>query len=175
MYSKNNALNTKSLSYTLVQNALFIALVFLFTKFINVRLPVSINGGLIHLGNVPLFIASIVFGARTGAIAGGIGMALFDLTSGWAVWAPFTFIVRYVMAYIIGYISASKRGESFWLNVLAIILGGIWMCLGYYFTEVILYGNWITPFTSIPGNILQIIVATIVSLPLVDQVKKRVF
>lgn len=62
--------------------AVFIALTYVFTAFINVRLPIAANGGLIHLGNVPLFIGAILFGRRVGAIAGGVGMALFDLLSG---------------------------------------------------------------------------------------------
>ena len=38
---------------------LFIALTYVFTAFVNVRLPITANGGLIHLGNVPLFICAI--------------------------------------------------------------------------------------------------------------------
>ena len=64
---------------TLVINALFIALTLVATMFINIRLPIMGNGGLIHLGNVPLFIAALVFGKKTGAIAGAFGMAFFDL------------------------------------------------------------------------------------------------
>lgn len=41
------------------------------------------SGGLIHLGNVPLFVAAMLFGRKTGAIAGAFGMGLFDLMSGW--------------------------------------------------------------------------------------------
>ena len=62
--------------------AAFVALTYIFTAFINVKLPIAANGGLIHLGNVPLFIGAILFGKKTGAIAGGIGMGLFDLLSG---------------------------------------------------------------------------------------------
>ena len=47
--------------------ALFIALTYVFTAFVNVRLPITANGGLIHLGNVPLFIGAILFGKKTGA------------------------------------------------------------------------------------------------------------
>lgn len=53
-----------------------IALTFIATGFINIRLPIAANGGLVHLGNVPLFLAAIIFGKRTGALAGSIGMAL---------------------------------------------------------------------------------------------------
>lgn len=158
----------------LVQSALLITLVFVATKFINIRLPLSINGGLIHAGNTMLFLAAIVFGKRKGAIAGAFGMGLFDVLSGWLAWAPFTFIVRGLMGYIIGQISWSngKKGDSFVLNLLAIVAGGLWMIGGYYLTEVVLYGSWLTPFTSIPGNITQIVIGAVVGLPLVVALKK---
>ena len=59
--------------------AMAVALTYVFTAFVNVRLPIAANGGLIHLGNVPLFIMAILFGKKTGAIAGGVGMGLFDV------------------------------------------------------------------------------------------------
>lgn len=34
--------------------AMFIALTYVFTAFVNIKLPIAANGGLIHLGNVPL-------------------------------------------------------------------------------------------------------------------------
>jgi uncharacterized membrane protein len=70
---------------TIVINSLFIALTLVATMFINIKLPIMGNGGLIHLGNVPLFIAAIVYWKKTGAVAGAFGMGLFDLLSGWAL------------------------------------------------------------------------------------------
>jgi uncharacterized membrane protein len=144
-------------------SGLLIAMVFVSTMFINLRLPVSINGGLVHCGNIALFTSAFLFGKKKGALAGAFGMGLFDIMSGWVIWAPFTFIVRGVMGYIIGSISHSKgyKGNNLFLNSLAILAGSIWMIVGYYFTEVILYGNWIAPFTSIPGNITQITIGLV--------------
>ena len=48
----------------LTVTAIFVALTYIFTAFINVRLPIAANGGLIHLGNVPLFIGAIIFGKK---------------------------------------------------------------------------------------------------------------
>ena len=45
----------------LVFTALFIALVYVFTWLVKIQLPFAPNGGLIHLGNVPFFIACIFF------------------------------------------------------------------------------------------------------------------
>lgn len=74
--------DSKNTTKTLVINALLIALTLLATMFINIRLPLMRNGGLIHLGNVPLFLAAIIYGKKTGAITGAFGMGLFDLISG---------------------------------------------------------------------------------------------
>ena len=91
--------------------ALFIALTYVFTAFVNVRLPITANGGLIHLGNVPLFICAILFGKKSGALAGGIGMGLFDLLSGWTAWAPFTFVIVAIMGYVVGAACGKTREE----------------------------------------------------------------
>ena len=60
-------------------NGVLIALVFIATYFIQIRLPISINGGLVHLGNVVLFTIAILFGRQKGAIAGAFGMGIFDV------------------------------------------------------------------------------------------------
>lgn len=164
--------NTRNLA----ENALLIALVFIATKFINIRLPLASTGGLVHLGNTMLFISAIVFGKRKGAIAGAFGMGLFDLLSEWAIWAPFTFVVRGIMGYIIGSIawSGNKRGESVFTNITAIIISGVWMIFGYYVTEMILYGNHVKAMLSIPGNITQIVIGLIIGLPISKVLRKYI-
>lgn len=158
----------------IVISGLLTALVFIATKFINIRLPISINGGLIHLGNVMLFLSAIVFGKKKGAIAGAFGMGLFDVVSGWMAWAPFTFIIRGVMGYIIGSIAniKGKDGNNFIYNLVAVIIGGLWMIAGYYIAEVILYRNWYSPITSIPGNIIQIVIGAVLGLPMASAMKR---
>lgn len=169
-----NFMNNSNRTRDLVLSALLIALVFIATKFINIRLPISINGGLVHLGTGMLFIAAFVFGKEKAAIAGAIGMGMFDLLSGWAAWAPFTFVVRGVMGYLLGFIaySGGRNGNSIAWNTVAIGVSGIWMVAGYYVTEGLLYGNWITPATSIPGNVMQIIVGAIIALPIAKALKQ---
>ena len=160
----------------MVETALLTALVFVATSFINIRLPIAASGGLVHLGTAMLVIASVVFGKEKGAIAGAVGMAIFDLSSGWALWAPFTFVIRGVMGYILGAISYSnnKNGDNNIINIFALIISGIWMIGGYYITEVILYGNWLSPMASIPGDITQIIMALIIWIPMAKILKKYV-
>ena len=173
MDTKTDAKVTRSSTQMLVINGLFIALTLVATMFINIRLPIMGNGGLIHLGNVPLFLAAFIFGKRTGAIAGAFGMGLFDLISGWTAWAPFTFVIVGVMGYVSGTISEKFTSvRPVVANTVAVIAALIIKIVGYYFAEVILYHNWIVPLGSIPGNILQVVVAGIIVVPFAGKLKK---
>ena len=173
MDTKTDAKVTRSSTQMLVINGLFIALTLVATMFINIRLPIMGNGGLIHLGNVPLFLAAFIFGKRTGAIAGAFGMGLFDLISGWTAWAPFTFVIVGVMGYVSGTISEKFTAvRPVVANTVAVIAALIIKIVGYYFAEVILYHNWIVPLVSIPGKILQVVVAGIIVVPFAGKLKK---
>ena len=162
-------------TYTLVITALFIALTYVATWLINIRLPLVGSGGLIHLGNVPLFIGAMLYGRKTGALAGAFGMGLFDLFSGWTAWAPFTFVIVGAMGYVVGLMAEKKPFKNTNVNnIVSIILALIIKIVGYYFAEVIVYGNWVAPLGSIPGNILQVGVAGVIVLVIIPQFRKYV-
>ena len=166
------AANTSSAKQVAI-NGISIALVFIATGFINLRLPIVANGGLIHLGNVPLFLAAIIFGKKTGAISGAVGMALFDLFSGWTLWAPFTFIIVGIMGWVVGKITEDKSHNTILWYVIAILAALAIKIVGYYIAEGIIYGNWVAPAASIPGNIVQILTAAVIVLPLAKPLKKQ--
>ncbi|MGN0328864.1 MAG: ECF transporter S component [Lachnospira sp.] len=149
--------------------AVFIALTYVFTAFVNIRLPIAANGGLVHLGNVPLFIGAIIFGKKTGAIAGGVGMGLFDLLSGWTLWAPFTFVIVALMGFAVGAITEKHHGIGY--DALAIGVACIIKVVGYYIAEIVIYGNWLAPMASIPGNLVQIGVAAVIVLIVVEKLR----
>lgn len=150
--------------------ALAVALTYVFTAFVNLRLPIAANGGLIHLGNVPLFIFAIIFGKKTGAIAGGVGMALFDLLSGWTAWAPFTLVIAGLMGFCVGAVTKKKKGYGFCLAAMAAAL--VIKIAGYYMAEAVLYGNWAAPAASIPGNLIQVVAAVVIVTPVITPLRK---
>ena len=165
---------TSQKTLDLIMTSMLVALVFLSTFFLNIKLPISVNGGLVHLGTAMLFIASILFGPKKGALAGAIGMGLFDLVGGWLLWAPITIVARGLQGFIVGKIAWSngRKGSSLALNVMATIVSIPFMIAVYYFGEVILYGNWIVPLTSIPGDLLQNALGMIIALPVCVALKK---
>ena len=169
--------SSRTKSFNLILTSMLIALVFVSTLLLNIRLPIAANGGLVHLGTAMLFIASILFGPKKAALAGAIGMGLFDLFSGWTLWAPFTIVARGLQGYIVGKIAWSngRNGSSLPFNLLAMIISIPVMLSVYYLSEGIIWGNWITPLASIPGNIIQNIVGIIVAIPVCVALKKVSF
>jgi len=159
-------------TFDLILTAMLTALVFVSTVFLNIRLPIVANGGLVHLGTAMLFIASILFGPKKGAIAGAVGMGLFDLVGGWTLWAPITIVARGLQGYIVGKIAMSngRNGKNVTVNVLATVVSVPVMLAVYYVGEAIIFASWIAPAASIVGNLVQntvgIIIALIVSIPL---------
>ena len=141
------------------------------TWLINIRLPLIGSGGLIHLGNVPMLAGAMLFGRKTGAISGAFGMALFDVMGGWLLWAPFTLVIVGLMGYTVGVIG--EKTQSFQGYVLAMVVACIIKIIGYYGAEGIIYGNWLAPMASVPGNLVQIGVASAIVLPIVLKLRKH--
>jgi uncharacterized membrane protein len=77
------------------------------------------------------------------------------------------------MGFLSGLISEKVPGKRVVVNTLAIAVALIIKIVGYYFAEVILYGNWLQPFGSIPGNVMQVVIAGIIVVPLAGRIKKR--
>lgn len=152
---------------SIVVTAMLISLVFISTVFLNIKLPIKANDGLVHLGTATLFIASILYGPKKGAVAGAIGMGLFDLVGGWLIWAPITIVSRGIQGFIVGKIAwaKGKKGNHLGLNIIGMVISMPIMISIYYLGEVILYSSWIAPLASIPGDIIQNVLGLIVAIP----------
>lgn len=160
--------HTDSKTKQIALDAVFVALTLVFTAFVNIQIPsFGGAGGLIHLGNVPLFIAAMLFGKRTGALAGGLGMGLFDVLSGWALWAPCTVITCGLMGFAVGSICTKWKG--FLAKVAAVFVALAIKLAGYYVFEAFIMGNGMAAaLKSVPGNVIQVVVAAIIVLIIIE-------
>ena len=148
-------------------SGMFIALVIVST-FINVPFPGAV-GGLVHLGTLMMLIIAMRFGRYYGALAGGIGMALFDIFSGWGLWAPGTLVVRLIMGFMVGWIALDPKkgqGKSIVSNVLAWSVGLLIMIVGYYFYEAIFLTDFTVALLSVWGNLIQFAIGAL-AIPIV--------
>ncbi len=155
----------------IVMTAMFVALVMAAT-YIGFPTPGSM-GGYVHFGTLVMLAIAIKYGKYYGALAGGIGMTLFDLFSPWIAWAPGTFVVRIIMGFVVGYIASipmenNPKGNFFtkyktlYRNIGAILVGAVIMIGGYFVYQAWLIGGddagVTAAVTGIPGNVTQIVV-----------------
>lgn len=155
----------------LVQLGLLSALVFVATMAIHVP---SFNGGVIHLGDSMIFLTAVIFGRKYAAISGAVGMTMFDILSGYSIWAPYTFVIKAVMGFIAGSIAymGGSKGESNIKNAIGMLLAGIWMIAGYYGAEVMISGNLVSPIASVTGNMIQFGAGAVIAFVIIAAIRK---
>jgi len=139
----------------IVLTALFVALVALATMAI--KIPTGATQGYLNVGDAVIFAAAIWLGARTGLVAGGLGSALADVLSAYAMWAPWTLVIKGVEGLLVGLLAHRayrERGTLSAGTVGAMLLGAAWMVLGYYVAAGFLLGFG-PALATVPENGLQ--------------------
>ena len=161
----------------LILTALMIAIVTVSTMFI--KIP-TLNG-YIHLGDSMVFFSVFLLGKKYGSVASGLGSALGDILAGYAIWAPWTFVIKGLMAIIFGlFLEWSSNNETepkkianiSIMSYLGMILAGLEMCFGYYLANGIIYGNWLVALAEVIPNIGQFSVGIVISALLVNALSK---
>ncbi len=149
----------------LIKAAVFAALACVCTMMIAIPLG---GGGYANLGDTIVIAAGFFGGSVFGPLAAAIGSALADILSGYAVYAPATFVIKGLMALIVSLIckNVSKNGFS-WQLIPAAVVAEIIMVLGYFVFETFVYDISIA-IADIPGNSVQGVCAIVFSSVLVS-------
>ena len=80
-----------------VTTAMMTAMVMIATTFF--KIPNAM--GYIHLGDGFVLLAAIILQKKYACFAGGVGVGLADIYGGYAVWAPWTLVIKIVMVLIV--------------------------------------------------------------------------
>ena len=145
----------------LVFGAFFAAVIFLGTFVIKIPIP----NGYIHFGDGFIYVAAALLPIPYAMAAAAVGGLLADLIAGFAAYAPFTAVVKLLIALVVGLIARNNafvgrlRGHStqtvgFVPLIAASIAGGAVNVGGYFATDCILYGL-AAAVSSCPMNCLQ--------------------
>lgn len=111
---------TKKITYSGVMMALVCVATF------SISFPIAFTGGYIHLGDAFVFLSGIILGPIYGALVAGIGSALADIILGYTSWALPTFIIKALMAFIIGMVARNYKDKKI-LITLGSIFSIIWI------------------------------------------------
>ena len=149
----------------LVMTALMMCMIIVLTMF--VKVPIPLTQGYVHLGDAMIFISVMLLGVKYGAAASAVGSAMADIFCGVAMWAPWTLVIKFIMAAIMGIILDKGRGSvSVIRQIAAMASGGLFMVAGYFAAEGIMYGNWAVAALGIPWNIGQFAVGMAIATAL---------
>ncbi|MCT4593349.1 MAG: ECF transporter S component [Anaeromicrobium sp.] len=144
------------------------ALVLVGTMLIQIPTPTK---GYIHIGDSMVYLCGIFLGPVYGALAAAIGSFLADVLSGYMVYAPATFAIKGLDAFLVGiiYYKIVKDGDSTVKKIIGFLVGalagGALMVGGYLIYETFLY-KFETALLGVVGNITQVIGGAVVALPL---------
>lgn len=112
-------------------------------------------GGNVNLGDCILLISAWLPLEPWSIFTCAIGATFTDLASGYAIYAPATFVIKALMVTVAVLI---KRGTPklpvFWRALVSAICAELVMVIGYFTYEVILYGA-ATALLNVPFNLVQ--------------------
>ena len=163
----------KSNVFKLTVASLTASLIFIVTWLVRVPVPGS-SGGYINIGDVVIYLASIILGPISGAAAAAVGSAAADIAAGAVVYVPATFIIKGAIGFICFRIYSDGGAVRFSLGCLA---GGLAMTAGYAVYEFFVFGAAYA-LTSVPFNIIQWLGAAIIAsalFPAVTRLKEQGF
>ena len=121
--------------------AVFMALTCVATMVVQIPIPL----GYAHLGDSVILICAFFFGPVVGALAGGIGSAMADILTGFAVWAVPTLIIKTIMPIIACAIFGNMKSKF-------VVFGAI------------IAGSFAAGLASAPGLLLKSVVNMVVYL-----------
>lgn len=135
-------------THRVIEIVVFTVLVYAATTALPIYQPPT--GGYFNLGESMIYVAALTTSPLVAGIAGGVGAALADLTTGYAIFAPGTLVIKFIEGFVAGFFV--RKLKSIHGAVKALITGGVYsiILVSVYAT---LGGVYLGPSTlMIPGT-----------------------
>ena len=119
----------------------------------------SVSGGFINLSDAMIMILMTHSVAPYGAITAGLATSLADIVTGHGYYAPYTFIIKGIMAYLtaLGY-------DKHWKNEVVCIILGILNVVGCSLCDYMLYGTVETLLRSLKIYGVQSLISVVIAI-----------
>lgn len=154
----------------IVTAAVFAALTCAATMLIQIP---TLTKGYVNLGDCIVLIAGWICGAKWGFAAAGIGSALADIISGYAVYAPGTFAVKGLMAVIAAAVMYAFRHRELVGHIASAVTAELFMAAGYFLYEwLFITGTFETSVIGIPENLIQGAVGVLSSVAVITALER---
>ena len=164
---KSKKLNTHQLITKMCLVALFAAITFVITFFL--QIPISNGAGYLNLSDAIILLAACIIDPVSGALVGAIGAGLADLFSGYGMYVPFTIVIKALEALIAGY--GFKKLKQPFFKYLLIFVGALCNPILYTIPDGIFF-ELSGLLSGLPMNTLQACINSIIAISLVILVNK---
>lgn len=160
----------KTKTKKIVIAALIAALACIATMIIKIPSPLK---GYINLGDCVVLTAGWMLSPAYAFLAAGLGSAFADIFSGYATYAPATFVIKGLMALIAfyGFKLLYKKLGNMPSRIISGVLAEMVMVLGYFVFEGFLYG-FAPSMVNIPPNTIQGIAGLIIGIMIIKALEK---
>lgn len=150
--------------------AVLTAVVVVFTMI--VRIPTA--KGYLNLCDVAICFVAFTFGPWSAFIAAGLGTALADLFSGYAQWAPISFVVHGLEGLLVALIVRQKSSVTipYGTKLFAGLVCMVTVSFGYFALSAIFISGASVAAAEIPWNLVQSGVGVVLGLALAAAVKR---
>ena len=112
------------------------------------------TGGYVNLEDTVVLLGAYLLGPAAGAAAGGIGPALADLLSGYAVYVPGTLVIKGAMGLLAAALYRRLGGRALGTALCALPAEAL-MVAGYFAYEAVCLGLGMGAAASVPANMGQ--------------------
>ena len=166
-------MKTKEATKKIVVAALLAAIACIATMIIKIPSPLK---GYINLGDCIVLLTGWMLNPAYAFLSAGIGSALADVFSGYAVYAPVTFAVKGLMAVVAccGFKMLNKKIKDLPSRIICGVAAECLMIGGYFIFEGFMYGFGAS-LVNIPPNAVQGVAGILLGTLLIKALKKTKF
>lgn len=155
---------------SIVMTAFFAAVIFLGIQSFRIPLPAAVGTPFLHFGHIFVMLAIICLGAKASAVAGVLGLVIFDLLNGYIHAIPNVFFCTLVKCLLVGTVfamlkkmakgNAKKEYEAALICSALYGIANIVLDFAWSVMELVLIGNSLgaaiaAEITSIPATIIN--------------------
>lgn len=143
-----------------------------------IKIPFG-SGAMVNLGTGFIFISGILFGGVYTGLAAAIGSAFYDVLMGFSAYTIWSFIIKGIAGFIMGYIAKGMwpEDELSRKNWMLFAIGGailtsLWTLVAYFLAWWQVIGSFNVAITNIPASLMTTAVGFILAAFLVIPLKK---
>ena len=169
-------MNQNTKTKTIVITAFFAAVVYLGIQSFRIPLPAAVGTPFLHFGHIFVMLAIVCLGPKLSAVAGTLGLVIFDIINGYIHAIPNVFVSTIIKCILVGVIfnalqkkaNGDRKKESLYATLCAAIYGVTNIVVDFIWStiELVIVGNTLSAaiaaeITSIPATIINAVFTVI--------------